>query len=258
MKILLIDDEPLALKSLYRTTHEARPNAEIFCANSSVQALEIVKQEKIDVVFMDIEMPDMNGVELCRQMKLCLPRLNVIFVTAYSEYAVEAAQEYFSGYFLKPVSAKKISEGLKNLRYPILEEEGFRVQCFGQFQVFYNGETVNFSRNKTMEMFAYLIDLRGGIANTAELCEALWPEEIITEVHKSYLRNLVSDLRKTLIKYGVEDIFRKEYNTFGIIPSMLICDYYSYLNREEWGISAYKGEYMSQYPWALMARNWKY
>lgn len=258
MKLLLVDDEPLVLKSLYRETKEACPDAEIICADCGKKALEIIEQENIDVVFLDVEMPDINGLVLCRKMKEQEPKLNVIFVTGYSEYAVEAAQEYFSGYFLKPVSAEKIKEGLEHLRYPVHNQKGFYIQCFGQFGVFYDGKRVSFARSKTMELLAYLIDLRGGVANTMELCEVLWPDEIITGVQKSYLRNLVSDLRKTLQKYGAEDAFKKQFNSFGIDPSKIKCDYYDYLNGDVWAINTYDGEYMSQYSWALIAREWKY
>lgn len=257
MKILLVDDEPLALKSLYWATREASPKAELFLAENGTDAIEIGVKEKVDIAFLDMEMPDMTGIELCRRLKEWIPKLNIIFVTAYSEYAVEAAREYFSGYFLKPVSTRKVREGLENLRFPVLDMKGFHVKCFGEFGVFYDGESINFARSKTMELFAYLINLRGGIANTVELCEVLWPDEIITDVHKSYLRNLVSDLRKTLKQYKVGDAFRKDFNTFGICPSKISCDYYSYLDGDVWAINAYKGEYMRQYPWALMARNWK-
>lgn len=94
-------------------------------------------------------MRGMNGVELARRLKEINPKMNIIFVTGYSEYAGEAMSLHASGYIMKPVSKAKVEKELADLRFPIIPKNDalLRVQCFGNFDVFTpDGEHVHFER----------------------------------------------------------------------------------------------------------------
>lgn len=91
------------------------------------------------------------------------PLCNIVFLTGFSEYMPSAFEMHASGYVLKPFSQKKIEEVLQHRRYrfPDLSDRPVRVQCFGSFEVFVNGEAVRFKRSKSKELLAYLIDRKG-------------------------------------------------------------------------------------------------
>lgn len=258
MKLLLVDDEELALDLLKEAVATAVPNADITAVDDVQLALDAVNNTDFDVAFLDVEMPGMTGIELAGKIREKSPHTNIVFVTAYSDYAVQAARTYFSGYFVKPVTSDMIKEAMENLRFPIEETNDFFVQCFGNFEVFYKGKPLNFSRKAAKEVFAYLIYLRGASATVERLCETLWPDDFPGPKEKSYLRHIIADLSKALKECGKEDIFIRERNAFSIVPSKIECDFFKFLNGDAAYINKYCGEYMEQYEWSLMPMSWKY
>lgn len=253
MKLLLVDDEQIALEELQDALMQIQPDAQVQCFDDGKTALEQAQKEIFDVAFLDIEMPELNGLELGRRLKVLQPKLNIVFVTAYSEYALDAFKLYASGYLLKPVQTSRVREALSNLRTPVVEQgDGLRVQCFGTFDVFYQGKPVQFGRSLAKELFAYLVDLKGASANTAQICSILWEDSDGAERRHHYFRNLVADLRKVLRRCGAADVLICQRNSFAINVEKLDCDYYKFLKNDITAINSYQGEYMSQYSWAEM------
>ena len=114
-----------------------------------------------DIAFLDIHMRGMNGVEVAKKLKEINPKMNIIFVTGFSEYAGDAMNMHASGYIMKPVSKAKVEKELADLRFPIVPKRDalLRVQCFGNFDVFTpDGEHVKFVRSKAKEIFAALFE----------------------------------------------------------------------------------------------------
>ena len=246
-----MDDEHWAMSEAIEVAQTVRPDAQVISADNYIKALEAARKEWIDVALLDIEMPGMSGIELAKRLKEICPDVNIIFATAYSEYALEAFSIYAAGYLLKPLKKEALEEALQNLRNPILYQEGkLQVQCFGKFEVFYNGEPVQFNRAKAKEIFAYLVDLRGASANTGELCAVLWEDSKEIEKNRHYLRNLIGDLKKALRKCHAEEVFLCNRNQFAIDTSKIECDYYRFLKQDVSAVNSYRGEYMKQYSWA--------
>lgn len=251
MRILIADDEYMVLQENREVVEAACPDAEIVTAENYLEALDAVKTASVDVALLDIEMPGITGLELAKRLKELDPKVNIIFATAYTEYAVEAFSMYVSGYLLKPLTKEAVTKALEHLRHPVQEEQKkLQVQCFGKFEVFYHGKPVPFARTKAKEIFAYLIDIKGAAANTGELCAVLWEDSTEVEKNRHYLRNLMADLRRALRQCDAEDVLIIKRNQFSIDTSKVDCDYYRYLNGEKTAVDSYEGEYMTQYSWA--------
>lgn len=251
MKVILVDDEQLNLVRLQNEAKKALPDGtEIFSYNNPLEALKASKNQQIDIAFLDIEMPGLNGIQLAKELKKINPTINVIFVTAYDQYALDAYKIHASGYLSKPVKAQKISEELEALRHPIelKSDKRVSVKCFGNFEVFVDGNPLKFQRSKSKELFAYLVDREGATANINELNAVLWEED-----HKSYLRNLIADIQQTLNDVGCSDVFIKRHNECCIDTSKIECDAYEYKKNNPDAVRAYRGEYMIQYSWAFFS-----
>ena len=250
MKVLLVDDEQLQLIRLKSAVKKALPpETEILCYSNPLKAIEENPETKFDVAFLDIEMPKINGIELAKKIKTINPSVNIVFVTAYNEYAVDAYRIHASGYITKPVNENKVKEEMEGLRHPveIKRQNKLYVKCFGNFEIFCDGVPLKFQRSKSKEVFAYLIDREGAAINVNELNAVMWEEED----HKSYLRILIADIQATLKNVGASDVFVKRFNECFIDTSKVDCDAYEYKHNNPDAIRLYRGEYMIQYPWAL-------
>lgn len=251
MRILIVDDEWMVREETAEVVHRVRPKAEIRQAANYIEALELARTEQIDIALLDIEMPGMNGLELSQKLKEIRPDTNLLFVTAYSEYAMDAFSLYPSGYLLKPLDAGALEKAFQNLRNPVEQKpKRLEIRCFGSFEVFQDGKPVTFARTKTKEVLAWLVHLQGASANTAELCAVLWEDSSQAESNKHYFRNLIADLKKTMKACGAEELLICRRNQFAVDPKQFDCDYYRYLAGDVAAVNSYRGEYMSQYSWA--------
>ena len=118
MRSIIVDDRQLAGNALLQTIQEIDPGGDHLGLLSSTDALEIAKSRSFDVAFLDIEMPDMNGLLLAKSLKELQPELNIVFVTGHVEYAFDAHQLFASGYLIKPASTEDVVHVLNNLRHP--------------------------------------------------------------------------------------------------------------------------------------------
>ena len=99
MILFAIDDETAMLEELSRAIRAAEPNAEIHSFLLAKDALDAIAEQKVfpDVVFSDIEMPGTDGLSLAIKIKLLAPEAKIVFVTGYSQYAVEAYRNRING-----------------------------------------------------------------------------------------------------------------------------------------------------------------
>ena len=111
MNVLIVDDEQTALNNLERVLKKVVTNVIITKADEAEYALKLCRDNMYDIVFLDINMPDKDGLTLAEEIKKLIPIVNIIIVTAYPEYALEAYKLYVSDYIMKPV----IKEDLKKL-----------------------------------------------------------------------------------------------------------------------------------------------
>ncbi len=126
-RYLLIEDEPPALAELQYRLEQIEPEAEIETATTAVEALRCLKEDRFDVVFADIQLPGMSGLELVEVLKRFAQPPRVVFVTAYDEYAVRAFELHAADYLLKPVAPDRLRETLDRLhadRGPVAEDAG--------------------------------------------------------------------------------------------------------------------------------------
>ena len=248
MKILLVDDEKLQLSRLEEAVRDVLPGAEIHSFSNPLHAATQSEKTPFDIAFLDISMPALNGIQLAKKLKQSNPKVNVVFVTAHDDYAYESFRIHASGYVLKPVNAAKVKAEIEALRHPVELEnrKKLQVKCFGNFDVFHNGVPLDFSYSKSKEVFAYLVDREGAAVSINELNAVLWEED-----HKSYLRNLIADIQNTLKSIGAEDVFVKRHSECFIDATKIDCDAYHYKEGDPRALNLYRGEYMSQYDWAV-------
>lgn len=252
MRIIAVDDKPVPRRALARAIEQADPEAEISVCSTADEVLALPELTSYDVAFVDIDLPGKSGIQLARELKVISPTLNIVFSTGYGEYMADAFELHSSGYLMKPITADKVRRELEDLRHPVVtgETDKLVIRCFGSFEAFSRGKSLDFERTKTKELLAYLVDRRGAVVGTRMVEAALWEDAHKRSVSSSYLRTLISDLRHTLESHGHADVLVRRYGEIGIDPEHLSCDYYDLLAGDPLALASWSGEYMSQFSWA--------
>ena len=118
--VLLLDDDPITLDGALPVLRELMPNANVVGFTKSLEALAFFRENPVALVFLDIELGRSSGLELCRQMLEVRPHTNVIFLTAFPEYSLDAWSVGASGFLLKPLDTEEVRRELTRLRYPVM------------------------------------------------------------------------------------------------------------------------------------------
>lgn len=124
MTCIIIDDEPLAVALLESHASKIDDLEVIGAFNNPLEALKILREKSVDLLFLDIQMPEITGVEF---KKIINPEIKVIFTTAYSDYALESYDLNAVDYLLKPITFQRFLQAVEKVQNknskPITEEE---------------------------------------------------------------------------------------------------------------------------------------
>lgn len=250
MTFLAVDDEPLILGGVVSALHEARPEAEILSFRWPDEALEAAGKQPVDVAFLDIQMGGMSGLQLAVRLKEIRADIRIVFVTGYSQYAVDAFAMHATGYLLKPVGKEDVERELTFIYGTPEIKSRIRIRTFGGFDVYVDGQPVKFDRTKAKELLAYLVDRRGSSVTTGEVCAVLFEDAGNTPSGKSYFRTLLHELVKALKKAGAEEILRRGWNSYAVMPETFDCDFYRFLEGDPAAVNQYQNDYLPAYSWA--------
>lgn len=215
IRAIIVDDEKHALNALKDLLADYEDIELIGEFTSSHQALEHSKSLQYDIAFLDIEMPELQGLELGQKLLEVDPSRDVVFVTAFDVYAVEAFEIHALDYLLKPVSPRRMRKTVERLKAKQVEAEAdeatdadvsSRLRCFGRFEVLCDSAQeghVPWRTAKVRELLAYLIHHRGEAVHKSRIIEDLWPH-MQPEKATVYMHTCIYQIRKTLKKYGLD------------------------------------------------------
>lgn len=210
LRVVIVDDEPPAIELMQRLFNQAGQCQVVGAFSLPSEALDQIPKLQPDAVFLDIEMPGMNGIELAGILIDQDEDLQVVFSTAYNQYALEAFRVNALDYIMKPVTAGALNKTvarlikLKDLKPEKKNGENKKlIRCFGDFEVYSeNQEPVRWLTRKVEELFAYFIIHRDAKIDKWAVGEALWPDEDAQKV-TSNLHTTLYRLRKTLQENGI-------------------------------------------------------
>ena len=247
MIAIAVDDEALMLRALTKAISASPDITEVFEFSDGEKALDYAKNNPFDIAFLDINMRGISGLALAESILELQPKSKIVFCTGYEEYAFPAFKMHASGYLMKPISAEDVQSEIDNIKGISKNKKLLEAKCFGNFELYANGERLMFKRSKTKELLAYLIDRNGAGMTAKQLCAILFSEDTEEIKNMAYLRQLILDLKNTLKSVGAEKVFCHESHCYRVDVSLISSDYISYL---ETGKPKFLGEYMTQYSWA--------
>jgi two-component SAPR family response regulator len=212
LKAVLVDDEPLALYHLETLLRECGGLEIVGRYQNPRRALDELSQVKPDVIFLDVEMPELNGIETAEQVLRLSPETDLVFVTAYDEYAVKAFELNALDYVLKPVQRDRLIKTVQRLidrRYEThvvsLAGQAIMIRCFQSLQIEIpprGPEPIRWRTAKAQELFAYLVHRRGQPVRKDALLELFWPD---ADHKKGFARlyTTIYQIRKTLKELNI-------------------------------------------------------
>ncbi|MNB99550.1 Transcriptional regulatory protein YehT [compost metagenome] len=186
IQAILVDDERLALVKLEFMLKKI-PSLHIAASYTDPsQAIQEAPSYHPDVIFIDIEMPEINGLQAAEMLQETCPNANIIFVTAYNHYAVEAFEINALDYILKPVrndrllkAVQRLEERLSLAPKLIIATEEVTIRCLQSLRFERGGQSLNNLRwrtSKAQELFAFLLHNRNRFVSKDMLIELLWPD----------------------------------------------------------------------------------
>ena len=202
-KCLIVDDEAPAHKVLHALIAKTDLLEVAGDAYDGKEALDFMRKTKVDLIFLDIEMPRLTGLELLQ----CLPyHVPVILTTAYSNFGFEAYQNDVVDYLLKPISFPRFLKAINkvsNLLAPV-KKEGLK---YPDIELKHEGVMKGISTKNILYIEAvgnYIkIHLEGDkpllVTQTMKYISSLLPQELFTRIHKSFIvkREAIAEIRKT-------------------------------------------------------------
>lgn len=193
MKILIVDDEELARKRLQRMLNTLQAGSLDLVTNAT-QAIEAFKKKKYDLVFLDINMPQVNGLELAYELKYIDPSIYIIFQTAYEQHALKAFDIGAVGYLVKPYSLDQVKSTLQRIKTDktsdttqedprILSKTGESYFLLKPEEIFYVKADLSEVMIKSAKGFSYYAQ------KISDLQQKLQMHNFV-RIHRSYLINI--------------------------------------------------------------------
>ncbi|RXZ80178.1 response regulator [Paenibacillaceae bacterium] len=210
---ILIDDEPFALIHLEKILVELAEVEILATFTDPVEATQALAHLNPNVIFLDIEMPEMNGMEAAEIIHNLCPAAEIIFVTAYKNFALDAFELNALDYVLKPLqrgrllkTVKRLEERMNVVTDKTTAEHKVTIYCFDTLRFETEGQppqTFRWRTAKTQELFSYLLHHRNGFVSKDTLVDMLWPN-IDFKKASAHLYTTIYQLRKSLKQENID------------------------------------------------------
>lgn len=213
IRVLLVDDERLALMQLELLLKEFSNIHIIGTCTAPREAMEQAERLQPDAIFMDIHMPEMSGMKAAEMILQAHPDTDIIFVTAYDAYALEAFELNALDYVLKPVQRLRLGKTIQRLEEQLsrtralaqaAEAQGAWLHAFGLLGCSKGGsapQAFKWRTLKAQELYAYLLHHRGRTVSKDTLLELLWPDFDMKKA-STHLYTTIYQVRQCLKQSG--------------------------------------------------------
>jgi len=233
LRIMIVDDEELAVKRLKRMLAERGEIGEIESFLNPRDAYEYAKTHPVDVAFLDISMPDVNGMRLSSLLLEIQSAVDIVFVTGSDEYAVKAYEMSALDYIMKPVTFERLAstmEKIRRMRRIVATGSPLEVRLFNGLNIQLQAaggaqETIKLRSPKTEELFAFLVCKRA--VSREEIVDTLWSGLAPDKAWKN-LNSTLYYVRKAIDIGESGSIIATAGNEIRLKEDGLYCDLYEF------------------------------
>lgn len=245
IKAFVVDDEEHALTILELFLERIGGVSVIGRSKNGFDAIRQLRSLEPDVLFLDIDMPEMNGLELAEMIRNENDDVHIVFVTAYDQYAVSAFEQAAVDYILKPLELERLTKAIGRVRkervrhgesaQPGIPATAARtggsklaIRLLGPFYAgVEGGQDLRWRTAKEKEVLAYLALHRDAGVHRDLLIDDIWPDDNYQKA-KVYLHTCVSLLRKNIKEIGLEGVVKYEKERYFLDPDRVDIDFYHF------------------------------
>ncbi len=287
LKAILVDDEILALKMMEHLLKPYKENIMLVGEFTGYkEAIRMCEQQVIDLAFIDVKIHGTNGIDLSEKLLKINPQINIVFVTAFQQYAVKAFEINAVDYLLKPVSKERFQKTMERIltskklfeclnsnigRVFSPKDKLYRILCFGGLKIITSSQEkkpIFWRTAKAAELFAFLVHYKGKLVHKNKIIEALWPD-IDPKKASMLLHTSIYSIRKMLKSMGIDGCVIYRNSCYLFDPEKFYFDTDAFeeileltdINEENIHIAEkifdlYKGDYFGgeDYVWAEVER----
>lgn len=233
LKTILVDDEFNSLQRLKGIVEKEKrlEVVELFQKPDRLLQFMADKRQEIDLVFLDIQMPGIKGLELAEKIQHQNENIEIIFVTAFDHYAVEAFELNALDYLLKPVSQKRFNKTLarlfKNKEVEQEDKEILKINTFGTLEIYdsrNNKLKPEWSTAKAEELFLFLLRYEGNYVSKGKIIENLWQDRPADRAN-DILYTTIYNLRRTFKKLGYPELIQSKRGYYKLDEELIGSDF---------------------------------
>ncbi|MCR8658646.1 response regulator [Paenibacillus endoradicis] len=240
MKVVIVDDEPIMLLTMKRMLSSVEGIELVGSFQNAAEVHAFIAKHDVDLVFLDIQIANDDGIELARHLRLTLTDIDIVFTTSHSDYAIEAYDVYPLDYMVKPISRQRLLQTInravdrhshssdKSNQLAEAGEPKLKVRTFGCFEA--NSENqgaVKWISKKSEEIFAYLIVHRGQSIAKMRIIEDVFSDMPYKNA-EIYLNTAIYQLRKALLPHGFKEIIITGQEKYRVEISQLDVDFIAF------------------------------
>ncbi len=244
-KIIIVDDEPQALASFLLTSLGKDFDYRFYC-ETPYDAVEYCATHEVEAAFLDIRMPNYNGVDLAAEILRVNKTVKIIFITAFTFDEKAIMQELGDrvlGFAYKPFDPIKMNAFFAQIEN---REVDVFLKTFAPFDLFVDKQAVDFSSTKSKELLALLTVFNGSTLTLEQAIAKLWPNHDV-DLSKRLYRDAKIRLKSALEAAGLVHLVSFGYGYLRINKEFAHSDYWDFLEDK---IKPYNGIFMPGYEWA--------
>ena len=249
MKTIIVDDEPILIRSFLRLSEGIDELTLVGKFESPFDALEFARTNEVELAILDIAMPGMNGIDLALELRKLYPNILIVFITAFDEYIRESNSIGADYYIVKPYKRSTIEDMARRMQLlSKRQEKHVTIQTFGRFLVKKDDAPVRLT-GKAKEILALIVTKRGREISNEELYRTIWEDRPYGNVEMKVFYNAMKRLRDALAEQGLSNLLVSTARGQLVNTELFSCDYYDLLDSDPKALSSFTGEFMSEYSW---------
>ncbi|HEX3037793.1 MAG TPA: response regulator [Oscillospiraceae bacterium] len=234
IKTIVVDDEWYNLEEICDLVEKTGFMSVDGRYQNGDSALKEVTRISPQAAFIDIEMPEMDGLTLAEKLLEQNPEMKIVFITGWNRYAVAAFELNALDYIMKPINKERFNKMAERLKTEIhlkepAPESMFTIHCYGGFEALINGKPVVWQRTKAEELFAYLLINHDVYVHKDVILENLWPDYERTK-SLPILQTSICKIRNVFSAYKNHMKLTYADNKYGLFLSDVNCDFFDVEN----------------------------